>query len=119
MLEVEIATLTERAYQLLDEERIALAPLGRDAPQSRAGGIGLNLRVYQGVDVLRAEGLEADLTDAAQLQAPRDGKARGHHEQKRGFARERGRRARGRRVEPVQVFDDKGGGPRRFCSPTP
>ena len=56
MLEDQVAPLAERADQLLDEERIALAPFGRDAPQPCAGRIGIDLRVYQGVDVLRAEG---------------------------------------------------------------
>src|SRR6185503_1109503 len=111
VLELEIAPLAEGAYQLFGEEGIALAAFGRDVPQPRAGRIGLDLRVYQDVDVLRAERLEADLTDAAQLQiAPRDGKARGHQDQERQPSRLESQVAQklfGRRVEPMQVLDDE------------
>ena len=55
---------------------IGSAMIARDAAKSRAGGIGLDLRVYQGVNVFRAECFESDLVDPAKLQiAPSDGKA--------------------------------------------
>ena len=44
----ELALLAKGPHELLDVERIALGAHGGDATKSRAGRVGVHLRIYEG-----------------------------------------------------------------------
>src|SRR5262245_13888107 len=62
----QIPALLEGAHQLLDEERIALAPIHGHAQEALARRVWVEPGGHEGVDVLRGERSQGNLADAAQ-----------------------------------------------------